>query len=269
MATTVVGLFDDRDEAQAAVHKLVELGIPHRDVSVVASSAHGRVEQTGVDEGGNMAAEGATTGAASGLVVGGIIGALAGIGLGFVPFLGFLVAGPLAGALTGAAAGLVTGGLLGGLIGLGIPEEHAHAYAEGVRRGGVLVAARCDSEMVDRARAVMDEAGAVNIEERLDTYRQEGFDRFDERAPVFSEEQARRERERLAREGSQVGTPGVTGLRGRSYAYADNPEASGGATGGTGTPGSGLAEGPPYATGGLDTTQIGRDLGDETDKKQP
>lgn len=209
MATNVVGLFDDRDEAQNAVRRLVDAGIPHGDISVVASNAHGKVERTDVDDTGNMAEEGAATGATSGLVVGGIIGALAGIGLGFVPFLGFLVAGPLAGALTGAAAGLVTGGLLGGLIGLGIPEEHAHAYAEGVRRGGILVAARVSDPMVSRAHEIMDDAGAVNIEDRAATYRETGWSGYDEKAPAFSAEETAAERQRYR------------SSTGRSYAYAD------------------------------------------------
>lgn len=212
MATTVVGLFDERDDAQDAVHRLVDLGIPSKDISVVASNAHGVPTSTEVEETGTMAEEGATVGATSGLVVGGIVGALAGIGLGFVPFLGFLVAGPLAGALTGAAAGTLTGGLLGGLIGLGIPEEHAHAYAEGIRRGGVLVTAQVDEALVDRTREILDDEGAVNIEERAATYREAGFTQYDPNAPSYTEEEIRIERESL-------GEPS----RGRSYAYADEP----------------------------------------------
>jgi hypothetical protein len=160
-----------------------------------------------------MAEEGAAVGATSGLVVGGIVGALAGIGLGFVPFLGFMVAGPLAGALTGAAAGTLTGGLLGALIGLGIPEEHAHAYAEGVRRGGVLVSARVDDSLVDRARDIMDDEGAINIEERHAAYKAEGFKAYDEAAPSYTEEEIRMERERFS----------TTSGKGGSYAYADEP----------------------------------------------
>ena len=42
-------------------------------------------------------------------------------------------------ALAGAGIGAAAGGLLGALTGMGIPEEEAHVYAEGVRRGGTLV----------------------------------------------------------------------------------------------------------------------------------
>lgn len=252
MATNVVGLFDDRDEAQNAVKRLVDIGIPHGDISVVASNAHGKAERTEVDDAGTMAEEGAATGATSGLVVGGIIGALAGIGLGFVPFLGFLVAGPLAGAITGAAAGLVTGGLLGGLIGLGIPEEHAHAYAEGVRRGGILVAARVDETMVSRAHEIMDGAGAVNIEDRVATYRETGWDKYDEKAPAFTPEETLAERSRYRSSTS------------RSYAYADQGDAPGVQTGGR------AVDGTPDTRGIMEKTAdtlTGDKIDDKTGKR--
>ena len=59
-----------------------------------------------------------------------------------IPGLGLVVAGPIAAALAGAGAGAATGGLIGAMVGAGIPEEHARAYEEGVRKGGVLIGAR-------------------------------------------------------------------------------------------------------------------------------
>src|SRR5690606_38716981 len=110
---------------------------------------------------GSGAAEGAGVGAGIGAVLGGLGGLLVGLGALTIPGIGpVIAAGPLAAALTGlagagagAVAGGVTGGLIGALTGLGVPEENAQYYAEGIRRGGVLVTARVadnrTSEAVD------------------------------------------------------------------------------------------------------------------------
>jgi hypothetical protein len=62
-------------------------------------------------------------------------------GVGPVVAAGWLAATTL-GAVTGAVACGAAGGLIGALTDSGVPEEHAHVYAEGVRRGGTLVTAR-------------------------------------------------------------------------------------------------------------------------------
>lgn len=137
MSTNVVALFDTQNEAQAAVRRLIDAGLPSSSISVLAQGDDGKTTTSHMDSEGNLAAEGAASGLTSGTVVGAGIGLLAGLGLGIaVPFLGFLVAGPIAGLITGAAAGAATGGILGGLIGLGIPKEDAEYYAAGIERGG-------------------------------------------------------------------------------------------------------------------------------------
>ena len=83
-----------------------------------------------------------------------IAGLLVGIGALAVPGIGPVLAfGPLAAAIgataAGAGLGAAAGGIIGALVGLGIPEEDANFYAEGVKRGGVLVTVRADD-----ARAV-------------------------------------------------------------------------------------------------------------------
>ena len=73
-----------------------------------------------------------------------------------IPGIGpVIAAGPLAagllGAATGAVAGGATGGIVGGLLNMGVPEEEAHYYAEGLRRGGTLVSATVTDNMANRA----------------------------------------------------------------------------------------------------------------------
>ncbi|MGF6178734.1 hypothetical protein ABIE33_007054 [Ensifer sp. 4252] len=52
-----------------------------------------------------------------------------------------VAAGWLAATAAGAIAGSAVGGIIGALTDSGVPEEDAHVYAEGVRRGETLVTA--------------------------------------------------------------------------------------------------------------------------------
>lgn len=104
---------------------------------------------------------------------GAAIGALAGLVLAatttIVPGLGpLLVAGAAAALVAGAAYGGLAGSIIGGLISKGVPEDDAHAYAEGVRRGGALVTVRAENgEQIERAVETMQRHGAVKIDERM------------------------------------------------------------------------------------------------------
>jgi uncharacterized membrane protein len=211
MATNVVGLFDDRDAAQAVVQDLMNEGFSRESISVVATDPAGKFQKSSVTEDGNLAGEGAVSGATSGALVGGIFGLLVGVGALAFPAIGLVAAGPLSGLLTGAAIGGLSGGVIGGLIGLGIPEEHAHTYAEGIRRGGVLVTVQADDARADRAADIMERDGAVDIEERSAAYRSQGFEKYDHSAPVYSESQMAEERARYAAAaGATTGTTAAT-----------------------------------------------------------
>lgn len=188
MAKTVVGLFDTRSMAEQAVQALVDSGVSRDDVSVVANNNADDTQTTGDASHGDTAATGAATGALGGGVLGGTLGLLVGLGVLALPGIGpILAAGPIAAALgaagttalVGAGIGAVSGGLLGALVGAGIPEEDANYYAEGVRRGGTLIMARVDDAMTGTAYNIMQQQGAVDIEDRGSEWRQSGWDRFD------------------------------------------------------------------------------------------
>ncbi len=203
---TISRLYDDYETASRAVAELERAGIPHDDVSIVASNAEGWYDRdrgtSGVDpahdrdhDGRDDRAEGAATGAGIGATLGGVAGLLAGLGLLAIPGIGPVVAaGWLASTAAMAAAGGTAGGLIGALTQSGTSEEEAHAYAEGVRRGGTLVTARVPD--ADRARyeAILDRS-AVNIRERSAMWQRNGWNRFDPAAPNYTAEDVRRERE--------------------------------------------------------------------------
>jgi hypothetical protein len=59
----------------------------------------------------------------------------------------------------------MAGGPIVGLTALGLPESEAHVFAEGVRRGGVIVAVKADDEFeAEQAALLMHQHGAVDVE---------------------------------------------------------------------------------------------------------
>ena len=203
MTVTISRLYNNYDDARAAVRNLEAAGVGHNDISILASNADNwysddRKASTYPDrdlDGKDDRAEAAGAGAGVGAGVGGAAGLLTGLGLMAIPGVGPVVAaGWLVSTLAGAAAGGVTGGVLGALTQAGISKEDAEVYAEGLRRGGAVVSARVADADAVRLQAVMDRS-AVNIGERSAAYRQSGWKSFDPNATPYTADQIRRERE--------------------------------------------------------------------------
>ncbi|MHB0876815.1 MAG: hypothetical protein ACYC5O_12325 [Anaerolineae bacterium] len=211
MARTVVAMYDSVDEARDAVHDLQQVGFMADSISLVTCELPGGPARAEHPEGaGSRAAEGVGVGGGIGAVLGGAAGLLVGLGTLAIPGVGPVVAaGPLLAALAGAGTGATAGGIVGALIGAGIPEHEAQAYAEGVRRGGTLVSVNAPDADADRAATVMQRFNPVDIERRSDTWRGEGWERFDQYARPFTGEQMERERSRSA---SDVGDRPSTGM---------------------------------------------------------
>jgi hypothetical protein len=196
MTQTVTALFDRYEDASAAVTNLEAAGLSRSDISIVANNA----EHWHKDDRPSDAPADAGIGAGIGAVAGGGAGLLAGLGLMAIPGVGPVVAaGWLVATAVGAVAGAVTGGAAGGIVGAltgsGVPEEDAHVYAEGVRRGGSLVTARVAEDRIVEANAILERFRPVNVTDRGSAYRTKGWSRFEAGAPVYTEDQVRREHE--------------------------------------------------------------------------
>lgn len=205
MTVTISRLYDDYRTASQVVRDLEAAGVPHKDISVVASnadnwySADGKNAPAGkIDrdrDGRDDRAEGAAAGAGIGATVGGTAGLLAGLGIMAIPGVGPVVAaGWLVAMAAGAAAGGTAGSIIGALTQSGISDDEAHVYAEGVRRGGTLVSARVPDNDRARLEGILDRS-AVNIRERGTAYRSAGWKGFDPKATPYSSDQVRKERE--------------------------------------------------------------------------
>jgi hypothetical protein len=141
----LVGMFKEKDHAEAAYAELRRRNYSTEEINVVMSSTTRDKYFTGKDKDhkdglGNKALEGTGVGSAVGGVIGAIAGAIAAVGTSIlIPGLGLVIAGPIAAALAGAGAGGVAGGLIGALVGLGIPEERAKIYREGIQNGEIVI----------------------------------------------------------------------------------------------------------------------------------
>ena len=135
---TVVGMFTNRPDAEAAIRELKAAGFGDDRIGVALQD---REEQRDLrdlmETTGREAAGRAATGAVSGGLVGGLIGLFGSL---LIPGIGpIVVGGVLASTLTGAGIGAATGGIIGALVALGVPETDARHFDEGLRSGRTLV----------------------------------------------------------------------------------------------------------------------------------
>jgi uncharacterized membrane protein len=178
---TVVGLFENYSNADRAVSELSSHGFSRDEISIAARDAAIRDRMATGESGKERAvAESAGAGAVGGGVLGGLTGLLVGIGALAIPGIGPVVAaGTLAATLgstaVGAGIGAAAGGLIGALVGMGIPEEDAHFYAEGVKRGGVLVTVQTSDDRANDALRIMRGAKAVDVDTQRNSWRESGW----------------------------------------------------------------------------------------------
>ena len=176
---TIVGLYDDINDARAVVEDLVSSGYDRNNISLVAADKEGQyasnldryaAEDTAAT--GEAAAEGAIAGGA----IGGLAGVLIGLGALAIPGLGpVIAAGPIIAGLVGAGIGAVSGGLIGALVEWGLSDEEAGYYMEGVRRGGTLVAVKAADYEANDIVNIMNRHDPVDIDRRAEDWRSEGW----------------------------------------------------------------------------------------------
>ena len=190
MTKTITSLYETYNDALQTVNELRGADVPESDISLVsADPPSGRTAPDGKT--GNMVDTGVGQGAAVGGVVGAGAGLAAGLGALAIPGIGpVLAAGWLIPTIIGAAVGASGGGIVGALVGAGVTEEHAHVYAETVRRGGAIVTVRVDDADLPTVEPILARR-AVNPETKATLYRDAGWTRFDADAPPYTEQAER------------------------------------------------------------------------------
>src|SRR6476659_2425966 len=204
MTATISRLYNSYADAKEAVRNLEAAGVPHNDISIIASNADNWYSSDRTGEQGTFPdrdlngkddrAEAAGAGAGVGAAVGGTAGVLAGLGLMAIPGVGPIVAvGWLVSTLAGAAAGGATGCVIGALTQAGVGKDESDIYAESLRRGGAVVSARVADADAPRLQAVL-ESSAVQVADRGTLYRKSGWKTFDPAAKPYTADQVKKER---------------------------------------------------------------------------
>jgi hypothetical protein len=148
----ITGLFSNPKTVESAYDELLQKGYKNEDINLVMSEDTHSKYFSNVDSNvstnlGNKSVEGLGIGAAIGGSVGALAAALAAAGTSLaIPPLGIIVSGALAAGLAGAGAGATAGGIVGFLLGLGIPNEQAKMLEGDIRKGGVIISVKTNSE---------------------------------------------------------------------------------------------------------------------------
>jgi hypothetical protein len=170
--STIVGVFDDRMQADRAVDELRRAGFRDDQIGVAmrydsgSDVAGGATHTDATDADESRAGTGAITGVLGGLG----LGALAGLGVlsGVIPVIGPAIAGGTLGiVLSNAAIGAGVGGLVGALVGAGIPEDEAQYYHSEFEAGRTIVTVQAQGRAED-AMAVFRRYGAYDMNTRPD-----------------------------------------------------------------------------------------------------
>ena len=178
--STVVGVFDDRMQADRAVDELRRAGFRDEQIGVAMRYDSGSAtmgdaaDAAGADADDTHAGTGAVTGVVAGLG----LGALAGLGVlsGVIPIIVPAIAGGTLGViLSNAAAGAGVGGLVGALAGAGVPEDEAHYYQGEFESGRTIVTVQAGGR-ADEAMTVMRRYGAYDMKGRTAAMGTESLD---------------------------------------------------------------------------------------------
>lgn len=183
----VTGVFESRADAEEAVAQLRNLGLPEEQIGLITpgtnlDQVHTGVRITDTEDSGMGRAMGATVGGAVGAAGGATLGlavatlAVPGIG----PVLAFGIAGAALLGIVGAAAGSAVGDQIEEELGEGVPHEDVYIYEDSLRHGRSILIAHATDDQADRARELIRDAGAENIDQLRERWWDELKD--DERA---------------------------------------------------------------------------------------
>jgi uncharacterized protein (TIGR02271 family) len=164
--STIVGVFEDRTQADRAISELKKAGFRDDQIGVVTRRDQELGTATTTGEAGDETH--ADSGALAGALAGAGLGALAGLGIlaGVIPVIGPAIAGGTLGViLSNAAAGAGIAGLAGALIGAGVPEEEASYYESELGAGRTIVTVQANGRS-EEATAILRRYGAYDMNTR-------------------------------------------------------------------------------------------------------
>ncbi len=182
MARTVIALYDDFNSASNAIEGLIGRGFIRESIGFVSNDVRGEHAATlNPDPTStlNQAVDKEKKAQLNDLKR-----ALINLKLMEISGTGPIVAaGPITTPLTASSE------LMRSLITLGIPEQSAHYYAEGVRRGGTIVVMEVSHEATQDAIKILNEHRPVDMKKRVAHWQDVGWSEYNPEAEPLREEQ--------------------------------------------------------------------------------
>lgn len=161
MSTTLIGIYDDYSDAQAAVEALTDAGVKQGAIQIARNQPAGQGYTT---YGGKNSKDYHT------------------------------------GTSIGDKISDFFGNLFGGDDDASIRDER-DIYAESVRRGSTAVAVQTEDEMTDEITDILNDNGAIDVDRRAAQYRAAGYKSFDPNATLYTAEQSQSEFKTFAEQG--------------------------------------------------------------------
>ena len=166
MAVLCVGLFSDRQQANAAVEELRQRGIGSEDISAVLAGRQAFRDLHKWEEQHHLTTHGGDVKRLGLAWLAFEAGSLTLPIAGYVIALGGLVAGVI-GALAGFAMAVEHRGIAGALTDLGMSAEEARYHEQRVAKGACLVVVDCAQCSSDEVREVLLRYGAEDRSQRV------------------------------------------------------------------------------------------------------
>ena len=158
----VVATYRSHTDAEQAVRRLSEGGLPINLISIIGRNFETREDVQGFYRPADAALDGAGTGAWYGGLFGLMLGAM---GFFVFPVVGALmVMGPLSGMIAGAIGGAGVGALINGLIASGVPRDQALKYQERLQAGEFLVVVHGSTGETMRAHEMLEDTAQTHLQ---------------------------------------------------------------------------------------------------------
>lgn len=158
MMKTIVGLYSQAKDGNAAIESLVQAGFSRQSLTMLGN-VQAMWHYLGCRP-AKLVAQDFGIGALWGLALYAFFGAIVAVG---ETLLGFDRNVALAALLTFMLIGGLVGGLMGLFFGLGNSEQENRTFLRGLRRGGVILAVRTADEHTPRAHDILQATGGQDV----------------------------------------------------------------------------------------------------------
>ena len=173
MSRQITALYDTRADAEAAKSRLTAANIDADNVRIVDQSSSS--DMGGSSSYGSSSSSTTGMGSSSGMGGSSSYDNSTSSGMGGTSSYGSSSTSSGSGMSDRDSSGSHSGGFLNSLKNMFVPDEDRHSYNEGIRRGGSLLYADVDEDDVDRAIQILEETSSVDMDEREQSWKSEGW----------------------------------------------------------------------------------------------